>query len=412
MPIHFFYGWWIIGALFLISAYLNGIIFLGFTAVFEPIVYEYNWSYAQVSFGASMCWMSGLLAPLVGAFVDRWGPRKIIFGALVIIGAGLLLLSRINSLSMFYGVCLLLGVGMVGCMDTVPATVTINWFRKKASIAMGIMLCGPAVGGLLVPLVTRTIDTFDWRVAMVIFGTGAWVLLLPLSLLIRHRPEQYGYLPDGEVIKEHVIHEEETPSQVNEIAIGLRQALKSRPFRHIALGLICHMCVINSVIVHVMPYLSSIGIARTTSSFIASSIPLISIAGRLSFGWLGDKLDKRRITTLGFAMLSLSMVCFGFSSAVGIWLIIPFLILFGIGYGGPIPVMLTLLREHFGRARFGSILGIIIGGALLAGMIGAPLAGWVFDSFGSYTGAWFGFAVITIVGMLSILTTPPSAKTG
>jgi MFS family permease len=323
-----------------------------------------------------------------------------------------LLLSRINSLSMFYGVCLLLGMGMVGCMDTVPATVTINWFRKKASIAMGIMLCGPAVGGLLVPLVTRTIDTFDWRVAMVIFGTGAWVLLLPLSLLIRHRPEQYGYLPDGEEIKEHVIDEEGTPSQVNEVAIGLNQALKSRPFRHSALGLICHMCVINSVIVHVMPYLSSIGIARTTSSFIASSIPLISIAGRLSFGWLGDRLDKRRITTLGFAMLSLSMVCFGFSSAVGIWLIIPFLILFGIGYGGPIPVMLTLLREHFGRARFGSILGIIIGGALLAGMIGAPLAGWVFDSFGSYMCAWFGFAVITIVGMLSILTTPPSAKTG
>lgn len=412
MPVRLFYGWWIIGALFFISGYMNGIIFLGFTAIFEPIAYEYSWSYAQVSFGASMCMMAGLLSPLIGVSVDRWGPRKIIFGALVIGGTGLLLLSRINSLSMFYGACLLIGAGMAGCMDTVPATVAINWFRKKVSRAMGIMLCGPALGGLLVPLVTRIIDTFDWRVAMVIFGLGAWVLLLPLSLLVRHKPEQYGYLPDGDVIGRPVIDEEETKSQVNEVAIGVKQALKSRPFWHIALGMICHMCVINSTIVHVMPYLSSVGIARTTSSFIASGIPLISIAGRLSFGWFGDRFDKKRVTALGFALLSLSMVCFGFSAAGGIWLLVPFLILFGTGYGGPIPVMLALLREYFGRARFGSILGIIIGGALLAGMAGAPLAGWVFDSFGSYRGAWFAFAGITFAGMLSILTTPPAVKAG
>ncbi len=101
-PSRVFYGWWVVGASFFISLYTGGVVFFGFTAVFEPIADEFGWSYAQISLAASIQGLeAGLLAPVTGLLVDRWGPRKLIFGGAIISGLGLILLSRITSLAMF-----------------------------------------------------------------------------------------------------------------------------------------------------------------------------------------------------------------------------------------------------------------------------------------------------------------------
>jgi MFS family permease len=407
-----FYGWWIVGACLLISMYTAGVVFFGFTAIFEPIANEFGWSYTKVSFAASIRGLeTGFLVPLVGLLVDRLGPRKLLFAGATIIGLGLLLLGRINSLTMFYGVFILIAAGMSTCTGVVLQTVVGNWFRGKVSIATGIVVSGVALGGLLVPLVTRIIDIFEWRAAMAILGLGAWGILLPLSLLVRHKPEQYGYLPDGDVNGKPVSSEGVTLAQSTGGQIGVRQALKSRAFWHISLGLACHYLAINAVTTHVMPYLSTIGIARSTSSLVAGAIPLTSIFGRLSFGWFGDRFDKRWVTALGFALASLGMLFFGYAATVGTWVLIPFLILFGIGYGGPVPMLSALMREYFGRVRLGTILGLAMGVGWLGGIVGPPLAGWVFENFGSYQGAWFASAGLVIAGMVSLVTIPSAGNT-
>jgi len=195
-----FYGWWIVGAGFFIAVYIGGFINLGFTAVFEPLASDFGWSYAQVSLAASLRGLEmSLLAPIVGLLMDRWGPRRLVFAGAVIIGLGLLLLSRINSLAAFYGVFILIGMGKSTCIGVVPIATVGNWFQKKVTLATGILVSGAATGGLMVPLATRIIDIFEWRTAMAILGFGAWGILLPLSLLFRHKPEQYGYLPDGDL---------------------------------------------------------------------------------------------------------------------------------------------------------------------------------------------------------------------
>lgn len=241
---------------------------------------------------------------------------------------------------------------------------------------------------------------------MAIFGFGAWGILLPLSLLFRHKPEQYGYLPDGDSSKNLLAGGGQPSAQGAELDIGVKQALKSRAFWHIAMGLMCHMLVIMAVVTHVMPYLRSIGIARSSSSLVASAIPLTSILGRLGFGWLGDRFNKKRITALGLLLTSLGLILFGYSATIGTWILVPFLIFIGIGYGGPVPLLPALLREYFGRVRLGTLLGLAMGAGALGGIIGPPLAGWVFDKFGSYQGAWFAFAGLAIAGMVSLLTTP------
>jgi MFS family permease len=404
-----FYGWWIVGAVFLISTYIAGVIIYGFTAVFEPIAREFDWSYAQVSFAASIRGMeSSLLAPVIGLLFDRFGPRRLLFTGGIIIGLGLLLLSRVNSLATFYCVFVLIAVGISTGTGVVPLAAVGNWFRKRLTLVTGIAACGAAFGGLLVPLVTRITDTFEWRMAMVILGFSAFVVILPLSLLVRHKPEQYGYLPDGEMSMEPepVVDEGLTSAPGIEVDIGVKQAVKSSAFWHLALGLMCHMFGVTAVIVHVMPYLSTIGIARSTSSLVASGLSLTSILGRFSFGWFGDRYDKRRVTALGYGLLCLSTLLFGFVDAVGAWLLVPFLILFGVGFGGPVPVLPAMLREYFGRARLGTIFGLASGVGAIGLAVGAPLAGWIYDSLGSYQVAWFAFTGVVVVGMVSMLTAP------
>jgi MFS family permease len=130
-----FYGWWIVGACFWIFLLTGGFVVLGFTAFFEPIANEFGWSYTQISLAASLRGLEmGILAPLIGMFVDRWGPRRLLIGGAIITSLGLILLSRTASLAMFYGSFLLLAVGMSICSSTVLMTAVANWFRRKIGL--------------------------------------------------------------------------------------------------------------------------------------------------------------------------------------------------------------------------------------------------------------------------------------
>jgi MFS family permease len=407
-----FYGWWIVCAIFIISAYISGVTNFGFTAIIEPIANDLGWSYTNISFAASIRGLEMvILAPFLGVLADRWGPRKLIFTGIAITGLGLLLLSRINSLITFYGVFILIATGMSTCVGVVPMTVAANWFHRKVSTVNGIMVSSVAFGGLLLPLTTQIIDIFKWQTAMAIFGLGAWGLLLPVSFIIRHKPEQYGYLPDGDMSRRPVVEEGQTLAQGTRVDIRIKQVLKSSVFWRLALGLMCHCLVINAVITHVMPYLSTIGMTRSTSSLVASIIPVISICGSLSFGWFGDRFNKKRVTAIGFILTSVGLLFFGYMSTVGTWFLVPFLIFFGIGYGGTIPMVAALVREYFGRERFGTVVGFAMGVILVGGIIGAPLTGWIFDRFGNYQVAWFALASLLIVGMVSLVTTPSAGNT-
>ena len=408
-PSRIFYGWWIVGACFFIALYVGGVIFYGFTAIFEPIVHEFGWSYTQVSFAASLRGLEmGLLAPFIGMFVDRWGPKRLVFIGAIVSALGLILLSRTTSLAMFYGAFILIAIGVSSCTMTVLMTTVANWFHGKIGIASGIAVSGFGFGGLLVPVIVRLIEIYQWRVTTTILALGMLCIILPLSLLLRHKPEQYGYLPDGKVKDAMISDHHPGLSQAVEVHIGVKQVLKSSIFWHIALAFTYHLMAVSAIVTHVMPYLSSIGVARSRSSLVATAIPLMSVAGRLGLGWLGDKLDKRKVMAGAFTMMGFGALCFGYTSTAGTWLLVPFLILFGIGYGGSNALRPSLVREYFGRTNFGTVFGSLMGVNILGGIIGPLLAGWVFDNWGNYDGVWFVFAGLAVAALISILTTPPA----
>src|SRR4030042_1873640 len=195
------YGWWIVAASFFIALYVAGLIFFGFTAFFEPIVQEFGWSYTAVSIGASLLGLeSGILAPLIGFLVDRFGSRKLVLLGVITVGLGLLLLSQTHSLATLYSGFLLLSLGAGGCTSVVLYTSVANWFKRHIGRALGIAACGFGAGGIMVPLIPWLIDTYDWRTTMIFLALGMWGFGIPLALVIRDKPEQCGYLPDGGVM--------------------------------------------------------------------------------------------------------------------------------------------------------------------------------------------------------------------
>ena len=407
-PIKIFYGWWIVGASFLTALCVGGVVFYGFTAFFEPIVNEMGWSYTQISLAASLRGLEmGLLAPFIGILADRWGPRRLIASGVFITAAGLLLLSATTSLVMFYGAFALLALGISTCSLTVLMTTVANWFRKKIGMASGIAICGYGFSGLLIPVIVRLIAVYEWRMALDILAIGMVVIVLPLSLFFRHRPEQYGYFPDGEPESLRIYSNSPDVPQTAEVEVRAKQALKSGTFWRLALAFMYHMMVMGAIITHVMPYLSSMGISRAISSLVATATPLMSILGRLGFGWLGDKFNRRRVATVSFIMMGCGLFFFGYASTANSWMLVPFLVLFGIGYGGSNALRLSLVREYFGRTNFGTILGLIVGISAIGGIIGPTLAGWAYDNWGSYQVIWFLLAVLAIVAVISVLTITP-----
>ena len=404
---HIFYGWFIVAALWIIWTAVGGIVSIGFTAFIEPLTYRFGWTYTQITFAASLrSLMMVIFTPIAGLLSDRWGARKLVFTGIVLSGMGLFLLYWTDSLTQFYLCSILIGIGYSTSTGAIPQAVIGRWFRKKMSLATGILMVSGGAAGLLVPLVTKLIDMYGWPTAMAILGIAFLVLLTPLSLVIRQSPDQYGYLPDGEIKEKNISHQSLNYIPDTVMKTGARQFVKDRVFWHITIALLLHMLLSTAVIVHSMPFLSTIGIDRTTSSFVSGALSIVGVFGRLGFGWFGDKLNKRWLAASGTTMIGLSLIIFGCTTTANIWVLLPAVILFGTGYGGTVTLHPVLLCENFGTINLGSVIGLSVGITAIGMIAGPPFTSWLYDSIGSYRITWFILIGVVIISVVSQLTNP------
>jgi len=406
-PSKIFYGWWIVGAAFIIGFFIAGSMFLSFTAFFEPIADEFGWSYAEVSLGFSLRGMGlGLFAPLIGVLVDRWGPKRLIFLGAIVAASGVLLLSKVSSLAMFYTAFLLMAVGLSSCTLTVLMTAIANWFHAKVGLASGIVTCGFGFGGLLIPVIVRLIDSFGWRSCLVILALAMLALLLPLSFIFRHKPEQYGYMPDNKAYKQNEIEISLKAAASTTEKPGMKELLTSKAFWHLAIAFTAFHTSLVSLVAHIMPYLSSINMTRANASIVATAMPLTSIIGSFTFGKFGDKFERKKVAALTYGMTGIGLICLALTSTIGLWALAPFLFFYSIGYGGGNAMRPSLTSEVFGRESFGKVFGLMVGINSLVSSIGPLLAGWTYDNWGSYQAIWFVYAGLAFISLISVLTTP------
>ncbi|MFH0768111.1 MAG: MFS transporter [Chloroflexota bacterium] len=396
-----FYGWWIVASSFIVFLICGGVAYYGSTAFFNPIAEEFHWSAAQVSWAFSLRSLeSGIIAPLIGFLIDKVGVRKVTIFGMVVSGLGFILTSYTNSLAFFYWAFLLTSVGLSCGLGTQYVAVA-NWFSKRRTWVMGIMSAGFAFSGVMGPVLVWLIRQYGWRESLVITGVVTWVVGIPLSLVLRHRPEPYGYLPDGET--RNTSYQSKPVSTQSSEPTGLsgRQAMATRAFWLLIIFGTLTGFAISAIGVHEMPYLTSIGISREIGGWVILGITGSSLIGRLGFGWLGDRYDKRYLLAIGAALQFFGVLVF--ASIDSLWMFIPFLLLYGPGYASQMPLYPAIRADYFGLKHYATIGGLLSLSWTISGILAPVLAGWVFDVWGSYRPIWLAYAAATALAIPSVL---------
>jgi MFS family permease len=407
-----FYGWWMVFASAALNVLAGGSFFYGFTVFFNPIRETFNWSATVTSVAFTFQRLeSGLLGPVAGFLVDRAGPRKLMLAGWSAVGLGFILMSRMNGLWSFYGTFLLISTGLSFGSFIVVNTAIALWFNKKRSRALTITYVGYGVSGLLVPLIALAIQEYDWRETLFWLGVILWVAGILCALLFRHRPEHFGLLPDGEIKAEdrsgvplpssggrNTIHSDSS-------GLTAREALKTPAFWLLGLVFLFQHLATSAVTVHIVPFLESVGISRTVGALVVTGVTLCSLIGRLGFGFLGDFTNKRYLIAISLTLQAVGLFVFAFIQANTVWLIILFLLTYGPGYGGPIPLRPALQADYFGTRSYGTIMGLMSTVSMAGGLFSPVLAGWIYDATQSYQIAWLLFGATTLPAILLILLT-------
>ena len=410
-----FYGWWIVAAGSVNQAYTSGAFWQGFGAFFDPIVAEFGWSRAVTAGAVSLQRTeSGMISPFVGFFIDKFGPRKVMLAGIFATGLGFILLGRINSIWQFYAAFALITVGLSFGTFLVVTTTVANWFVAQRGRALAMMSAGSGLGGVLVPLVIVLIAATDWRTGLIAIGIGFWVMGIPVSLVMRSRPEDYGYLPDGALEEADEPDSTDNPAKPEqraraEIMLTTRQALRTRSFWQMALALGGGQLIMSASI-HQIPAMTSFGVSRGTAGLVMLGVAVVSLVGRIGSGFLGDYVDKRRVIAAAFACQLIGTMIFAYSTSA--WHLIGFVVFWGIGFGGSIPVRFALLADYFGRRHFGSIMGIMMTVSTVFGVVGPIFVGWMFDVRGNYRDPYLILSITILVSIPLILGLRPPARHG
>ncbi len=293
-----FYGWWMVAAAFGVQFLVAAVLSQSYGAYVVLLRADFGWSKTALSAGFSLfCFSSGVLAPFEGWLIDRFGPRAVMRVGMVVFALGLIIFSRVNSLSGFYFAVFVMAIGS-GLGGFLPVTVAIvNWFKRRRSTAIAVTQAGFAVGGLAVPIVVLSLEAFGWRDTA--FASGIIVLLLGLSLaqVIRRRPEDYGMELDGgpapatqESTDKPVLVEEP------EVTFTARQALRTTAFWFIAIGHAFALLLISAVTVHLVAHLNlDLGYSLGTAALVFSLMTGMQLIGQLAGGVLGDGTNKRLV---------------------------------------------------------------------------------------------------------------------
>ncbi|MFC2016190.1 MFS transporter [Chloroflexota bacterium] len=411
-PRKVFYGWWIVVASTFFNFFVGGTFLYGFTAFFDPLRNHFGWTSAQTALGVSLQRLEGCIAaPAVGFLFDRVGPRKLILFGMIVAGCGLIYMSRIQSLVSFYVASLVMAVGLSFAWMGPPMYTVANWFIKRRSRALSFLLAGTSLGGLLVPLLVLFITQAGWRTSLMAVGIGFCVIGAPIAMIIKHRPEKHGYLPDGDVAgvsgsmpSAYTLKNEATlnvsPSSI-ETNFSVRQTLRTRAFWFLSLAVMLSFFTASAVMVLEMPHLENVGISREVAGLAVSFTTLLSLTGSLVSGLLGDVIKKSHLLAVALVLQCSGMFIFAYIYQP--WHLVPFLLLYGIGFGATIPLRPAMFADYFGRSNIGTILGLMMSSALFGSVWSSLIAGWFFDLNGKYQGIFIIYAVALSLAIPAVL---------
>lgn len=342
---------------------------------------------------------SGILGPVQGWAIDRFGPRSMMRIGMVLFGAGFIYLSRIDSLLTFYIAFGLMALGSsLGGFMPLATTVT-NWFARKRAMSLGIMMTGMSVGALTVPIVVWSLSEFGWRTTSLASGIIILVVGLPLTQVMRHSPEQYGLLPDG---AQQTYRDGKVQAAPKITGLTARQALKTQAFWMLSISHGLALLVVGAALLHQIPHMvEGMGLTAGTAGLVVAVLAIVVITAQLTGGYIGDRVNKKvgiagcmLAHGAGFAIFALST---SFTGALA------FAVLHGAAWGVRSPLINSIRADYFGRAHYATIMGFTSLIVMIGMTVGPLFAGIMYDATGSYQVPFLVLAGLAGLGSLAAL---------
>ena len=408
----FFYGWLLVAVAFVTMAVgVNAR--TAFSLLFPAILAEFGWDRGVTAGAFSFGFLvSAVVTPFVGRLMDLRGPRIAVELGVLTMGVGLILASLVSEPWQLYLTLGALVGGGVNCLAYTGQSIYLtNWFVRRRGLALSIAFSGVGMGSItLLPWLGWLIGTGGWRPACIEFGILLLVLLGPLNLLLKHRPEDIGLRPDGLV--SGCASTDPSANVVDHawaaVDWTLGRAVRTRRFWWLAAGYFCGLFSWYAVQVHQTKYLIEIGFEPSEAAWALGMVSLVAVPGQIAFGHLSDRIGREwvwMIGNLGFVICYLSLI--GLRATPTPTLLYVMILAQGtLGYSltsvmGPIPA------EIFEGRHYGSIFGTVMVAAILGGAAGPWLAGVLYDLTGAYSIAFWIAAGCSLISILAIWLAAP-----
>jgi len=400
--------WWLVILGCITHAVNTGFAYFGMSAFFPPFEREFGWSRTAISGAFSLARIeAGLLGPIEGYFVDRVGPRRIMYIGIVICGLGFFSLSLVNSLPMLY-VSIVLGIVLGSSLGYhMPISLLIaKTFRERRSLAFGIFRMGPGISGPLVPFVGRIVATWGWRSAAVISGVILLVVSLPIAYLINRLAQaQELEAEQSSTAPAHAGHGHAS----DDPQFTLREVLRLRVFWLFSTAMALRHMVTEGVSVHFVILLVDRGWGMEAATGLLGLSALIGAPARIGMGWLGDLAEKRRLVMGLLLALSVSVFFMGWSAQP--WIFTPCMVVYSFAYGGLASLQEPIRADYFGTKAFATIQGVSRTVQTVGTFLGPLIAGFVYDLTKSYAIAFSIFAAVSLLAtVLMFLAKQPRNK--
>ena len=402
----FFYGWIVVAVTF-VTMGIGVNARTAFSLFYPPILSEFGWERGVTAGAFSFGFVvSAIMSPLIGKLMDRGGPRAVMELGIALMGGGLLLapLTR-EPWHLYVTIGVMVGAGSV-CLGYSGFSLFLpNWFIRRRGLATGIAFAGVGIGSVtLLPWVQHLIEQTSWRAACTAIGLMVLIVLAPINLLLRKRPEDVGLLPDGDAALtatsakpvSNIVDPEWVATDWT-----LSRALRTTRFWWICLGYFCGLYIWYAVQVHQTKFLLDIGFSANVGVWALGVVSLLGIPGQIVMGHVSDRIGREAIwaiSCLGFAICFAALIALKYDPSL--WLV--YLMVFtqgALGYGLT-SVMGAVVLEIFQGAQYGSIFGTIMLSALAGGAAGPWVTGLLHDLTGTYT---IAFAIGIAVSALSAL---------
>ena len=376
----------------------------------KPLEADFGWGPASISLAVAISILAyGLGGPLGGGLVDRFGPRRIMLAglSLIVLGLGpLLVMTQLWQLQLFWGVVTGLGTGAVA--NVLGATVALRWFRAHRGVIIGVFSAASSAGQLIfLPSLMALTVNLGWRSAILLLLGATAVLLLPVALFMRDRPEAVGVRPLGDAGPATPGSAGPTAEELEDTRrTPLRDALRTRDYWLLAGSFfICGYTSNGLVGTHLIPHAVEHGFTQVTAASALALMGMMNVVGTLASGWLSDRFDNRKLLAAYYGFRALSL------AALPLILEVPQLLLFAIVYGldwiATVPPTANLTARIYGRASLGTLYGWIFFAHMVGAAIAAYIGGFFREILGDYHLMFISAALMGFVAVsLSLSITP------